>query len=89
VAYFIPIHFATDRYRASEGCLCIAVVAHDEVCEQGHDNGRATHDGVIVVAAFAMVLVSASWVGVAVALQVAGAVHVLDVLGEYPVVCRR
>ena len=57
-------------------------MAHDGVQEQGHDNGRATPDGVIVVAAFAMVLVSVTWVGVTVALRVAGVMHVLDVLGE-------
>jgi hypothetical protein len=37
---------------------------------------------VIVVAAFAMVPVSVAWVGVVVALRVAGVVHVLDVLSE-------
>ena len=57
-------------------------VAHDGVREQGYDNDRATPDGVIVVAAFAMVLVSVTWVEAAVALRVAGAMHVLDVLGE-------
>ena len=36
---------------------------------------------VIVVSAFAVVLVSVTWVGIAVALRVAGGVHVLDVLG--------
>ena len=55
---------------------------HDGVREQGYDNGRATPDSVIVVAVFAMVLVSVTFVAVAVALRVAGAVHVLDVLGE-------
>jgi len=37
-----------------------------------------------------MVLVSVTWVGVAVALRVVGVVHVLDVLGEWlgPVVRR-
>jgi len=57
-------------------------VPHDGVREQGYDNGRATPDSVIVVAVFAMVLVSVTFVAVAVALRVAGAVHVLDVLGE-------
>jgi hypothetical protein len=52
-------------------------VAHDDV---GYDNGPATPDGVIVVAAFAMVLVSVTWVGGGVALRVAGAVGVLGVL---------
>ena len=65
-------------------------MAHDGVREQGYDNGRATPNGIIVVAAFAMVLVSVTWVGVAVALRVAGVVHVPDALGEWlgPVVCR-
>ena len=38
------------------------------VREQGYDNGRATPDGFIVVAVFAMVMVSVTWDGVAVAL---------------------
>jgi hypothetical protein len=59
-----------------------AVVVHNDVREQGYGNGRATPEGVIVVAAFVMVLVSVTWVGVAAALRVAGVVHVLDVLGE-------
>jgi len=57
-------------------------VDHDSVREQGYDNGRATPDSVIVVAAFEMVLVSVTWVGVVVALRVAGIVHMLDMLGE-------
>ena len=57
-------------------------MAHDGVREQGHDNGRATPDRVIVVAAFAMVLASVTWVGVVVELRVAGVVHVLGALGE-------
>ena len=61
---------------------CRVGVAHDDVREQGHDNGRVTPDGVVVIAAFAIVLVSVTWVGVAVALRVAGAVHMFDVLGE-------
>jgi len=61
---------------------CRVVVAHDDVREQGYDNGGATPDGVIVVATFAMVLVSVTWVGVAVALLIDGVVHMLDVLGE-------
>jgi len=38
-----------------------------------------------------MVLVSVTWVAVAVPLRVAGVVHVPDVLGEYlnSVICRR
>jgi len=51
-------------------------VAHNGIREQGYDNGRATPDGVIVVAAFAMLLVSVTWV------EVASVVLVLDVLGE-------
>ena len=39
-------------------------------------------DRVVVVAAFAMALVSVIWVGIAVAPRVAGVVHVLDVLGD-------
>jgi len=35
-------------------------VAHDGVHKQGYDNGRATPDGVLAVAAFAMVLFSVS-----------------------------
>jgi len=52
---------------------CRVVVAHDDVREQGYDNGRATPDGVIVVVAFAMVLVSVTWVGVASRWRCAGA----------------
>jgi len=65
-------------------------VAHDDVREQGYDNGRATSGGIIVVAAFAMVLVIVTGVGVAVALRVSGAMHVLCVLGEElgPAICR-
>ena len=64
-------------------------MAHDDVREQGYNNGRATPDGDIVVAAFAIVLVSVTWVGVTVALRVSGVVHVLDVLSEWlgPVAC--
>jgi len=58
------------------------VVAHDGRCKQGYDNGRGTHDSVIVVAAFAVVLVSVILVGIAVALRVVGVVYVLDVLGD-------
>jgi len=57
-------------------------VAHDGVRKQGYDNGRATPDKVIAVAAFVMVLVSLTWVGVVVALRVAGVVDVLGALGE-------
>jgi len=84
--HFTPILLETDKYTASGMCKirgdCRAVVAHGGVRKQGYDNGRTTPDGVIVVAAFAMVLVSATWVGAAVSLRVAGVVHVLDVLGE-------
>ena len=68
-----------------------SVVAHDDEREQGHDNSRATPDGVIVVAAFAVVRVGLIWVGVAVALRFADVVRVLDVLGELlgPVVRRK
>ena len=54
---------------------------HDAQREQGYDSGRATPDRVIVVAAFAVVLLSVTWVRTAVALRVDGVVHVLDVLG--------
>ena len=68
-------------------------MAHDDEREQGRDNGRATPDGVIAVAAFAVVRVGLIWVGVAVAvaLRFAGVVRVLDVLGELlgPVVRRK
>ena len=37
---------------------CRVVVAHDDVCEYGYDNGRATPDRVMIVAAFVMVQVS-------------------------------
>ena len=57
-------------------------MAHDDEREQGYDNGRATPDGVIVVAAFAVVLVGLTWVGVTAALRFAGIVHMLDVLGD-------
>jgi len=60
---------------------CRVTVAHDDVREQGYDNSRATSGGVIVVAASTMVLVSVIWAGVTVALQVAGVVHQLGVLG--------
>jgi len=73
---------AADKYRASVGCLWRVVVAHNDEREQGYGNGRPTRVGVIVVAAFAMVLVSVTWVGVAVAPRVVGVVHVLDVLDD-------
>jgi hypothetical protein len=59
-------------------------MVRDDVREQGYGNGRATPEGVIVVAAFVMVLVSVTCaaVAVAVALRVVGVVHVLDVHGE-------
>ena len=38
-------------------------MAHDGEREQGRDNGRATPDGVIVVAAFAVARVRLIWVG--------------------------
>jgi len=43
---------------------CRVGVAHDDVRERGYDNGRVTPDGVEVIAAFAIVLVSVTWVGV-------------------------
>ena len=46
------------------------------------DNGRATPERVIVVAAFAVLVVSMSWVDAAVVLRVAGIVHVIDVLSD-------
>jgi len=58
-------------------------VAHDDEREQGYGNGRATPVRVIVVAAFAMVLVSVTSVGAAVVLRVVGVVRVLDVLSEW------
>ena len=58
-------------------------MAHDDEREQGYGNGRATPVGVIVVAEFAVALVSVTWVGAAVVLRVVvGLAHVLDVLGE-------
>ena len=50
-----------------------------------------THDSVIVVAVFAVVLVSVIWVGIAVALRVVGVVCVLDVLVDLigPAIRRR
>ena len=50
-------------------------MAHDDEREQGYDNGRATPDGVIVVAAFAVMLVGLTWVGVAVGQRVAWSCH--------------
>ena len=66
-------------------------MAHDDERKLDHGNNRATSDGVIVVAMFAVILVSLFLVRVADALQVAGVVHVLDVLGELldPVVRRK
>ena len=55
-------------------------MAHDGVREQGHDNCRVTPNKAIVVAAFATVLVSVTWVEAAVAPRVAGVVHVIEVL---------
>ena len=51
-------------------------MAHDDEREQGYDNGRATPHGIIVMAAFAAVLTSVTWVGSAIALQVAGIVRI-------------
>ena len=45
-----------------------------------YESNRATTDGVMVLATFAMVLVSTTWVGAAVALRAVIAVHVLNVL---------
>jgi len=65
------------------GCLWRVVEAHDDEREQGYGNGRVTPVGVIVVAAFAMALVSVTWVEAAVVLRVVvGVANVLDVLGE-------
>jgi hypothetical protein len=50
----------------------VVAVVHDDGREQGYDNSRATPDGAIVVATFAMVLVSVTCAAVAVALRVAG-----------------
>ena len=51
--------------------------------EYSYVNGRATHGGVIVVASFAVVLVSMTWVGTPVGLRVTGAVFdvLCDLLG--------
>ena len=70
---------------------CRLVVAHGCKCKQGYDNGGGRPDRVIVVAVFAMVLVSVIWVGIVVVPRVAGVVLVLDVLGGLlgPVVRRR
>jgi hypothetical protein len=68
-------------------------VVHDDAREQGYGNGRATPEGVIVVAAFVMVVlmsVTCAAVAVAVAvvvvvavvLRVVGVVHLLDALSE-------
>ena len=45
---------------------------YDDEHEQGHDNGRVTPGGVEVAAAFEVVLVKVTGVGVAVELRVAG-----------------
>ena len=53
---------------------------YDDKHEQGHDNGQVTPGGVEVAAAFEVMLVKVTAVGVAVELRVAGvracAVHV-------------
>ena len=75
---------STDKHQAGIRCLfeeSMRCRGHDKR-EQGYDNGRATPDGAIVVAAFAVVRVGLIWVGVAVELGFAGVVRVLDVLGE-------
>lgn len=54
-------------------------MAHNDECEQAYDNGRATLDGDIT---FAVVLVSVTWVGFVIALQVAG-VCALEVFGIF------
>ena len=56
---------------------------HGDEREQGHDGGRSTPGGVIVVAAFAVVLVSVTGVGIAIVLWVTGVVCVLDVLSDW------
>ena len=61
-------------------------MAHDDEREQGYDTSRATPDGVVVVAAFAAVLVGLTWV--AVGQQVAGVVHMLDMFGDIAWPCR-
>ena len=63
----------------------------DDEREQGHDNSRATPEGVRVVAAFAVELMSLTWIGVAIVSRVAGVVYVLNVLGDLfgPVVHRK
>jgi hypothetical protein len=55
---------------------------HDDEHEQSYGNDRATPNGVIVAVVFAVVLVSVTGVGIAVALRVAGAVCAPDVLGD-------
>lgn len=60
----------------------VVVAADDNEREQSYDNGRATRDGVIVAAVFAVVLVSVTWVGIAVALRVAGVGRKVDVFGD-------
>ncbi len=66
----------------------LAVV--DDEREQRHDNGGASPDGVKVAVGFAVVLVSVTWVGIAVTLRVAGVVRMPDVFGDLldPVVRR-
>ena len=61
---------------------CSVVMAHERNCKQSYDNGGGTSDRVIVVVAFPVVLVSVIYVGIVVALRVAGVVHMFDVLGD-------
>jgi len=81
-----PTHFGDRQISSERRCIfrgdCRVVVAHDGVCNQGYENGRATSGEAIVVAAFAMVLVNVAGVADAISLRVAGISHVLDVLGE-------
>jgi len=66
---------ATDKYPARVGCLFEVTVELSWLTmtysNKAMTTVERTHDGVIVVAAFVMVLVSVIWVGVAVALRCA------------------
>ena len=66
------------------------VVTDDGEREQNYINGRATPDGVEDAAGFAVVPVCVTWVGIAVALRVAGVVRMFRVFDDLlcPVVRR-
>ena len=58
------------------------VVTDDGEREQNHNNGRGTPDGVEGAEGFAVVPVCVTWVGIAVALRVAGVVRMFRVFDD-------